>query len=161
NSAPLHGVLYFSGWDPAHGSEVWRSDGTAAGTYRVTDVCPGRCDSRPGEIRAVGDLLYFSADDGFSGEELWVSDGVPGHERRVKDVCLGSCGSNPQGFAAAGGRVLFFAQLGLRYQLWATDGGIGGGAGTRRVATLCTPGINCLSFHDLVSIGDRVFFALY
>jgi large repetitive protein len=158
NSAALGGVLYFAGWDPAHGSEVWRSDGTSAGTYRVTDVCPGRCDARPGEIRAVGDLLYFGADDGFSGEEPWVSDGIPGHERKVKDVCLGPCDSNPQGYAAAGGRVVFFARLGRRLQLWATDGT---DPGTARIATLCPAGVSCAASRDLVSIGDRVFFALY
>jgi len=161
NYAALHGVLYFSGWDPAHGSEVWRSDGTTAGTYRVTDVCPGRCDSRPGEIRAVGDLLYFSANDGFSSQELWVSDGLPGHERKVKDVCLGPCQSDPQGYAAVGSQVLFFARLGQRRQLWATDGTA---SGTRRVALLCTVaagGSDCLSSRDLVSTGNRAFFALY
>ncbi|HZF10334.1 MAG TPA: ELWxxDGT repeat protein [Thermoanaerobaculia bacterium] len=162
NSAPLHGVLYFSGWDPAHGSEVWRSDGTTAGTYRVTDVCPGRCDSQPGEIRAVGDLLYFSANDGFSGEELWVSDGLPGHERKVKDVCLGPCPSNPQGFAAAGGQVLFSAQLGQRRQLWATDGTA---AGTRRVATICSPaansGVCSVVPGSFLSVGNRALFEVF
>ncbi len=45
------GMSYFSATDPAHGSELWRSDGTPAGTYRVTDVCAGRCSSYPSSFR--------------------------------------------------------------------------------------------------------------
>ncbi|HEV7671303.1 MAG TPA: hypothetical protein VGS22_22525 [Thermoanaerobaculia bacterium] len=37
------GVLYFPGQDPQHGAELWRSDGTPEGTYRLTDICPGSC----------------------------------------------------------------------------------------------------------------------
>ena len=35
------GVLYFSGSDSTHGPELWRSDGTPAGTYLVKDIWPG------------------------------------------------------------------------------------------------------------------------
>ncbi|HKH47336.1 MAG TPA: hypothetical protein VKM72_21990 [Thermoanaerobaculia bacterium] len=42
-SAADGNVAYFSASDPAHGLELWRTDGTPGGTWRVTDVCPGRC----------------------------------------------------------------------------------------------------------------------
>src|SRR6185436_20004448 len=44
---PQRDLLYFAGSDPAHCLELWRSDGTSAGTYRLTDVCPGPCSSHP------------------------------------------------------------------------------------------------------------------
>jgi ELWxxDGT repeat protein len=35
------GLLWFSGFDAAHGSEPWVSDGTAAGTRMLADLVPG------------------------------------------------------------------------------------------------------------------------
>src|SRR5215470_13490796 len=43
----LDGALYFHASDGIHGSELWRSDGTAAGTFMLSDVCPGICSSGP------------------------------------------------------------------------------------------------------------------
>jgi ELWxxDGT repeat protein len=150
------GVLYFPASDPAHGFELWRSDGTTAGTYRLTDVCPGRCDSSPTQIFPWNGEVYWSADDGVAGRELWASDGIPGHERRVKDICPGPCDSNPESLTPVGNRLLFFATLGRRRQLWGTDGTA---AGTTRVTTLCTvpaSGQDCAE--GLLSMGSRALF---
>jgi len=61
----VNGVLYFSADNPAgspqrFGTEVWRSDGTTAGTYRVTDIRTGPASSDPRFLTAVGPDLYFS-----------------------------------------------------------------------------------------------------
>jgi ELWxxDGT repeat protein len=151
-------VLYFPGADPAHGIELWRTDGTTAGTYRVTDICAGRCDASPAYLRAVGASVYFQADDGVSGRELWVSDGIPGHEHRVRDLCAGPCDSNPSQMTAVGEEVVFAARLGQRSQLWRTDGTR---AGTARIATLCINPSDCIGFPTFQSIGERAFFEVF
>src|ERR671919_398174 len=59
------GTSYFVVNDAAHGSEVWRTDGTAGGTERVTDVCAGFCGSRPSAPSAFSvhaGRAYFVAD---------------------------------------------------------------------------------------------------
>src|SRR5436305_6849243 len=94
-------VLYFGGTDPAHGTELWRSDGTAAGTYRLTDVCAGRCGSSPFEVVPWRGQVYFTADDVVSGRELWRTDGVPGHEPRVGDLRRGPRARSPGGLVPA------------------------------------------------------------
>src|SRR6185436_12057683 len=115
------GVSYFSATDPAHGTELWRSDGTTAGTWRVTDVCAGRCSSYPSSFRIFRGQVFFAADDGFSGRELWATDGTPGNERRVRDLCPGPCSSSPVYFEQVAGSLLFYASNGPRLQLWKTD----------------------------------------
>ncbi len=65
------GKLYFSGTDRQAGEELWVTDGTVAGTMRLTDIAPGRRSSFPDELRAVGQNLFFTAYDGVHGMELF------------------------------------------------------------------------------------------
>ena len=64
-------VTYFAAYDPEHGRELWRTDGTRAGTRLVKDVRPGRESGLAGGVAdglvAVGGHLYFVADDGRHG----------------------------------------------------------------------------------------------
>ena len=148
------GVLYFPAADPAHGWELWRSDGTPAGTYRLTDICSGRCDSSPYNLAASGGFLYFTADDGFSGRELWRSDGSPGSERRVGDFCPGPCGSDPTNLADTGDALYFLAADGTSQQLWRTDGT----GGTTLLATPCSiPAGNVSCAYGLRRVGRWLF----
>jgi ELWxxDGT repeat protein len=150
------GDLYFPGWDAAHGWELWRSDGTAGGTRRVTDVCPGRCDSFPSVLGSFAGEVYFLASDGVSGAELWATDGTAAGQRPVRDLCPGACDGLPQGLAELAGRIYFFATHDGRQSLWASDGSW---EGTGEVAPICEldeAGIPCV--WDLVRAGDALVF---
>ena len=60
-----------------HGHELWKSDGTAAGTVLVKDINPGSGRLvRPPALTDVNGTLFFTADDGANGSELWKSDGT-------------------------------------------------------------------------------------
>src|SRR5262249_8671222 len=99
-------ILYFPASHPTHGMDLWRSDGTASGTWRLPDTCPGRCDANPGSVTVFKDRLFFVAADGVSGTELWTSAGTPGSERRVRDLCPGPCGVEIGGFQPLGDGLL-------------------------------------------------------
>src|SRR5207253_8433349 len=70
------GRVFYSAYDRDHGSELWTSDGTAAGTMMVRDINPGPEGSYPAGLVDVDGLLYFSADDGVHGIEVWRSAGT-------------------------------------------------------------------------------------
>jgi ELWxxDGT repeat protein len=84
--AVFDNAVYFSAFDATSGFELWKSDGTEAGTVRVKDINPGPGGSSPFGFTILNDALYFSADDGSNGFELWKSDGTAAGTVRVNDI---------------------------------------------------------------------------
>jgi ELWxxDGT repeat protein len=88
-------TLFFRGRTASTGIELWKSDGTGAGTGLVKDIRPGSANSGVGSLRAVGGTAFFSADDGTTGTELWRSDGSAPGTVMVKDIAPGAAVGNP------------------------------------------------------------------
>jgi ELWxxDGT repeat protein len=63
----FRGATYFSAFDPEAGGELWKTDGTAAGTVRVRDIVPGNGGSYPGDLVVAGGVLFFTALDPVAG----------------------------------------------------------------------------------------------
>lgn len=77
SAAIMKNVLYFVGGDQAEaGQELWRTDGTAQGTYMVKDIIKGEYSSYPKNIYATESKLFFTAMNKNGDNVLHVSDGT-------------------------------------------------------------------------------------
>ena len=121
--------VFFFANDGVTGRELWKSDGTPAGTRIVMDIAAGAAGSiagSPSPPVQVGGRLYFVADDGLTGTELWASNGAVTY--RVEDIAPGLKGSDPIGLASIYGRLYFSANDGSgeihdqNFEPWISDG---------------------------------------
>ncbi|MFO0978627.1 MAG: ELWxxDGT repeat protein [Planctomycetaceae bacterium] len=160
------GDLYFSAFESTIGTELWKSDGTVAGTVRLKDINPNG-ESWPSSLTVAGDTLYFSAFDG-NGAELWKTDGTTAGTVMVRDIAPGNANAidmtapAPK-FTAIGSTLYFVANDGVNgFELWKTDGTT---AGTSMVKDV-NPGTASAMPHALgqgfpvqmISIGNLVYF---
>ena len=115
-------AIYFRANDGVHGVELWRSDGTAAGTMLVKDINPGSASSNPGSLLDAGGTLLFVA--GQSGNELWRSDGTETGTVLLKSFLPIVGTSNIPSLTNVGGTIFFPAIDGVTFdrKLWKTDG---------------------------------------
>jgi ELWxxDGT repeat protein len=67
----LGGKVWFAATSAALGRELYRTDGTPAGTALVADLVPGTVDSDPRPLGQVGGTVLFSIYQPGSGVELW------------------------------------------------------------------------------------------
>ncbi|MBC7950181.1 MAG: T9SS type A sorting domain-containing protein [Chitinophagaceae bacterium] len=84
--------LYFAGSNgaSANGFELWKTNGTMAGTSLVKDINVGIGDGAPLVILGVtkGNKFYFPATTA-DGRELWESDGTTAGTVMTKDIAPG------------------------------------------------------------------------
>jgi len=100
--------------------DLWRTDGTAAGTFPITP--PGFRIETSQAVQVFGDVGYFTAEDSDLGEELWVTDGTRSGTRLVADVDPGPPGSQPDRFTSFVGHLVFEARVEGNLVLYASDG---------------------------------------
>lgn len=114
-------TLLFPAQDDSNGTQLWKSDGTAAGTTLLADLNANNAGGIRSPAVEMNDQLYFVAADGVHGQELWAWDGTD--VRLVKDIYSGPRSSNPDDFTVVGNTLYFIAEdEGHGEELWKSDG---------------------------------------
>jgi len=110
----MQDTLFFSATTEV-GTELWKSDGTSAGTTLVHDIVPGSASSHPRSLTVVNDTLYFriSRPGSSSPNEIWKTDGTS------TGTVLVVGGTTGKGNLANANGELFFTAAN---ELWKTDG---------------------------------------
>ncbi len=146
-------ILYFSAlqYSDGKGTELWKTDGTAAGTQFVKDVNPTNSDVvvGPYNLTDVDGTLFFTADDGEHGNELWKSNGTETGTQLVKDITTGPDPSNIFNLASYAGKLYFINN----YVLWSSDGTADG------TVAVDDPVISDVQVFNIVAAGDKLFAA--
>ncbi|WP_442506616.1 ELWxxDGT repeat protein [Novipirellula sp. SH528] len=182
---PWNNIAYFAGYDPAHGDELWRTDGTVGGTYLLKDLLPGPESSYPGGGVATSGVstqdqgtgsdieskLIFGAHVSTNSYQLWSTDGTSAGTKALTSVFeddgLGNVNAlAPISLVALGDKVLFEGYSpGAGRELWVSSGTV---AGTGLLADLrpgVTPDPNdpfagnvFVNMREMTSVGELAFF---
>ena len=140
----MNGALFFRADDGVHGMELWKSDGTLAGTTLVTDLNPGAAASSPNALTNFQGILFFTTPDG-----LWKSNGAAAGTQLVKPGAW-------RELAVAGDRLFGINQDGDHgAELWQSDGT---SAGTILVKDV-KPGPATSNIGYLTAFQGKLFFA--
>ena len=107
--------------------ELWKSDGTEAGSVLLKDINPGPRASNPTAFTGANGTTFFVADNGTNGRELWKTDGTAAGTVMVADTDPGPGSgfvTSPALLAVNG--TLYFLGEGRSAGLWKSDGTAGG-----------------------------------
>src|SRR5215813_5368169 len=114
--AQVGSTTFFAASDGANGTELWKTDGTAAGTMLVRDIQLGPNSSAPDCLQSYQGKLVFLASEESTGTQLWQSDGTAAGTRLL--VTIG---------ASIGGAQLSGCPLQITgLELWKTNGVVTG-----------------------------------
>lgn len=148
---------WFAATSPSTGRELFRSDGTLAGTALFTNIAAGSASSSPRGLAVIGNRLYFSATTATMGFEPFVSDGTVAGTFRLGDLAPSISSSFPSQFTACGAIVVFFADdVSPGLELFRTDGTV---LGTSIFADL-EPTNGAIAGAELRAFGNAAVFVV-
>ncbi len=152
--------LLFSAQTTGLGMELWKSDGTNAGTVLLKDINPGAASSDAGNFTSYNNIVLFTATDSVYGNEIWKTDGTAAGTSLLKDINPGVGSSSSSlgilNLSVFKGRLYFAADDGAHgAELWSTDGTT---QNTNMVKDIQPDSTGSMSYFIPVPIGDKFLF---
>lgn len=151
----LGNVAYFRGSDVTHGQELWRSDGTSAGTVMVADFVPGPAGSMPHDLLVLPNGVVL-AETLTPASACFRSDGTPAGTYALPAVpAYQPSAPTANHFALFQGKGWFIgATAATGTEVFTTDGTV---AGTS-VAIETAPGSLSLFPEHLTAAGSKLYY---
>ncbi|MCZ7557011.1 MAG: T9SS type A sorting domain-containing protein [Bacteroidia bacterium] len=143
---PVGNDLYFTATDGSSGYELWKTNGTAAGTVRAADIFPGAESGWPAWLTVMNDIVYFAGRNGNDGDKLMRYVPATNTVDVVADIHPGT-GPRDSAYVSwmtAIDGTLYFSAFDPEHgqELWKSDGiPVALGGSTVRVADI-NPGIH-------------------
>lgn len=118
NLIDVNGTLFFTADDGVHGKELWKSDGSVAGTFMVKDFRPNSNGaSLMSNFTNVDGRLVFVYDG-----VLWMSDGTEAGTHEIRDLYPGQHYDSAYDLKVVGNKLYFSAHSDIYgTDLWAMD----------------------------------------
>lgn len=152
-------TIFFRASDDVNGTELWKTDGTEAGTVLIKDIYQGPNSSYPGSLIANNGLLYFTATTSNYGSELYVSDGTVDGTKMIKDIIPGNGGSFPNNLTVVGNLVFFYANDGELTSMGSLATKLGKTDGTEAGTVFINPNwIKEGAFDNFYAFGNKLLF---
>lgn len=129
------GNLFFTATDNVYGNELWKTDGTEAGTKLLKDIYSGSGSSFPNNLKVYNNSVYFFAYSNEGRTLFWKTDGT---EEGTKALTT-SATSFSSSLAVFKNKLYLGASDGIvGTELWESDGT---SAGTRLLKDIQPAGI--------------------
>ena len=123
----LNNNVFFAAGDGVNGRELWKTDGTAAGTALFLDINLGAGDSNPDQFNILGVQLAFAATYDVLGRELFKTNGNTNSLVLIKNINPGAGSSDPTNVTLIGQTLYFSANNGsVGHELWKSNGNSSG-----------------------------------
>jgi ELWxxDGT repeat protein len=155
-AAQLGSQFYFAAFAFSTGWELWKTDGTQAGTQLAVDLAPGfQNSSLPCTVVALNNRLFYTAVDAQGSRKLWSSNGTVGGTQAIETLSAVSRFGEVLGPVVFGGALYFTTPVedATRSRLWRSNGSV--------VATVvyeaAAPGAN---ISVPVAVGNRLVFTV-
>jgi ELWxxDGT repeat protein len=119
----VDGTLYFVANNGTNGNELWKSDGTEAGTAMVKDINPGSSNASIVKITSYKGKAFFRANSISGGYELYRSDGTDAGTQVLKEFGAGNASIDPSELVVFKNE-LYFTERSIAggVNLWKSDG---------------------------------------
>lgn len=132
NFCNVNGTLFFTAYEHTNGTQLWKSDGSSAGTVMVKNIDINGNYTSFSETMSSNGLVFFMTN---SSRKLWRSDGTATGTFLLYDAGTNYMGGNSSHNMISFKNKMYFK--GFEYQgdgeLWESDGSVAGTKLTKNI----------------------------